>query len=639
MTDNIEDIINELNERLYENQIEGKISSMQRLVRHPEKHLIFNETAIISAIIRTLGEEHRNSMKLTRLILSFLVEYIQAIDHTIDNFTIILNHVLKIFKFEFERFGRLEQRQNKLSIRAEKEDSLIPRLSADTLKINKLIANQNLTFIHCLELIKRSNIFDILEQDDVYFNKFSDLLVKTLDRDDHALNLLAFQVLDNILNKHSPEVSKLHLALRMERFFVNQNYLYPYSILARLFQKGSLDRAELKLTLPALLQSCSDKNMRMNLFNLLSFMSIDNTIKETLISEQEDKSLLQITMKLVKKKMEKGVTDLSKSEMFRALVNTLINLTTEPKAADKMMENPVFQDFIEMAIQSQEIGLLKIINNATYFCNPEQTKKMKGVVIKLREVLKDSFASQDIQLSFEILGILSNCVLGSKWEGFLDQDTFKILKVLLSSDLEPKMKLQAFIFIAQICQSHKNAAFLASKGFFERVMYTNLDPNNREECFQFLYVIYHVVHSGVDIVEILNIVISLLEEFMIQEFREKQIQVVGLVNELCSLLEFKYLEYEQNPEVEQMVRQLMITRFSIYNENWEMKVGIEQMEEAAQIDYDSFNMYNAVDIENQYFRGLEDEDFDAYNEDLYGGYNYGDEDYMDNDDYMEEIDG
>jgi hypothetical protein len=69
-----------------------------------------------------------------------------------------------------------------------------------------------------------------------YITSFTQYLVKTLDRNDHALINCSFEMLDQIFEEVVPSaVLECHLALRMERFFSQKIYMYPYIVLARMF--------------------------------------------------------------------------------------------------------------------------------------------------------------------------------------------------------------------------------------------------------------------------------------------------------------------------------------------------------------------------------------------------------------------
>jgi hypothetical protein len=62
-----------LDEALYsEDNLETKTKLLQQLVSHSERHEVYNKEQIVSAILRTIEEEHRTSPDLTRIILKFI---------------------------------------------------------------------------------------------------------------------------------------------------------------------------------------------------------------------------------------------------------------------------------------------------------------------------------------------------------------------------------------------------------------------------------------------------------------------------------------------------------------------------------------------------------------------------------------
>ena len=145
------------------------------------------------------------------MILRFIIEYIDYFTRYVppeqreedSNYQMILDLMMMIFKYEFDRFGRLEERHRKLKKRSERKPELLKQLEEDTKKINSLISSQNLIFNMCLEILKRTNFLVDAEYQmnmeegggpnmssqkiQKYLKKFSQFLVKTLDRNDHAL--------------------------------------------------------------------------------------------------------------------------------------------------------------------------------------------------------------------------------------------------------------------------------------------------------------------------------------------------------------------------------------------------------------------------------------------------------------------
>ncbi len=503
------------------------------------------------------------------------------------NYQLILDLVLRLFKFEFERFQRLAERHKKLKKRAGRNPDLTPQLHEDTKKINKLMAQQNMMFNMCLEIMRR--MFYLLETNEPldeessippgliekYFKGFSQYLVQTLDRNDHALTLTSLQILDQIFQDGVPEVIlNQHLALRMERFFQNQVFFYPYPILARLFQSNALERAELKLILPAIVTTTDNKFVRQNVFNLLSLLSFDQTIKETLLELEYDLAIFGMLLHYIQVKADKGKVKFKKTPLFMALLNIMLNLSAEPQEADKLMESPLFKKIIKIGMTTLEVGLLKIINNATYFCRPELTKKMKGVIPTVRDTVNQIMSAQgnqDFQVLFELLGIMSNCVLAEDWTDLIDKDFFKNLNGLLDFP-NPNIKLQAILVVSQLSQNKRFAEYFNKKGIYLRML-QNLDDLNREEEFQVLFAIYQALLNNVDISSFLNYVVDILTSFLQSEYREREIRVVSFCNEISTILEMRYSGH-------QAMRGLLSMRFQIYNELWERKVGLEKYQEA-----------------------------------------------------------
>ena len=128
------------------------------------------------------------------------------------------------------------------------------------------------------------------------FQKFSKYMVRTLDRNDPALILTAFEMMDKIFEYFGiPDMIKQeHLALRMERFFENKVYLYPYMILARLFRYKTLQKEEIKIIIPSVISKTEDKVIRENMFQLLSLMSSEQSVKDCLIENGFDIGLFGI---------------------------------------------------------------------------------------------------------------------------------------------------------------------------------------------------------------------------------------------------------------------------------------------------------------------------------------------------------
>ena len=102
----------------------------------------------------------------------------------------------------------------------------------------------------------------------------------------------------------------------------------------------------------------------------------------------------------------------------------MLNLSSDPYEAKSLMMNSLFSKHIlPIGFETLDSGLLKIINNVTYFCPPELTLKMEKTVVQIRPILNSLFYEEKCQNMLaisEILSILSNCCLGEKYDNFLD---------------------------------------------------------------------------------------------------------------------------------------------------------------------------------------------------------------------------
>lgn len=553
----------------------------------------------------------------------------QRIEEMLDEdseYRTILNTLLKIFECEFSRFERLALRHEKLKSRAIKHGDLVPKLEKDTKSINIVIAKQNQIFHMCLEILNRSNFlvdkFNLMEQYEaavheitVIFQRFACYLVKTLDRNDPALILTAFEMMDKIFDYFGiPDfIKKEHLALRMERFFENKVYLYPHYLLGKLFRYNFLDREELKIIIPSIVSSTDDKRIRQNTFQLLSLMSFNQTVKESLIENEFDIGLFGIMINLVRKKHSKGVKNFSKSQIQRALINTVLNLSSEPKEAQAMINNPLFKFVLKIGFETLDVGLLKIINNVTYFCPPDDTKKMKKNVLILREILKKLYYEEEGQNMLaisELIGILGNCCLEEDWLGFLDKEFLKML-FNLQVHQNDHVRLQVIMLIAQLCAHKKSATILYKKNLITRML-TSVRIDLREESLQVLYVIYQLILCGVDISEILQPVVDIVQDFLDLEFRERNVRVVSFMNEFLTILQVNYNNFE-------FMGELMEQRFSHYNLEWEKKVGLEDVMVEDNFAYDDLMFYADVPM-------MMPEEYMAYYDEEGEYADYGDED-------------
>ena len=81
----------------------------------------------------------------------------------------------------------------------------------------------------------------------------------------------------------------------------------------------------------------------------------------------------------------------------------------------------MFKQTIKLAVDTIDIGLLKIINNITFFAASQNTKVMEKFVPFFRNILKQLWEEQDgakLQHLCEVVSILSNCNLEEKWKPF-----------------------------------------------------------------------------------------------------------------------------------------------------------------------------------------------------------------------------
>ena len=206
--------------------------------------------------------------------------------------------------------------------------------------------------------------------------------------------------------------------------------------------------------------------------------------------------------RVVETKLAKGATVFTKSPLQRSLMNILLNLSAESREANYLMDgkpelklkngNPLFKKIIKIAIETLDIGLLKVVNNATYFCKPEYTKNiMKGAVLPIRDAitrLVNEEQLQNPQAVFELLSILGNCVLEELWEGFMDKTFFVVLTQLITYP-HPNIKLQSIILVGQLSQNSELAQLFKKKAVYGHII-QEFNKENREQCFQFLYVMY-----------------------------------------------------------------------------------------------------------------------------------------------------
>lgn len=193
-------------------------------------------------------------------------------------------------------------------------------------------------------------------------------------------------------------------------------------------------------------------------------MSSQPSVKNILMETESDIGIFGIMIKLVQTKHQKGVTKFSKSQIQRALINIVMNLSCDPQEAEQLMQNPLFKKVVKIGFETLDIGMLKIINNVTHFCPPEMTLKMSETVVSVREILKTQYedVEKNLPVIQELIGILSNCCLGEKYDNFLDKQTLDIIKNLMICESE-YVSLQTLLFIAQLCRSPQSTQILLKK--------------------------------------------------------------------------------------------------------------------------------------------------------------------------------
>merc|ERR1719498_847328 len=96
----------------------------------------------------------------------------------------------------------------------------------------------------------------------------------------------------------------------------------------------------------------------------------------------------------------------------------------------------------------------------------------------------------------------------------------------------------------------------------------NENPYNREESFQKLYMVYQLAMTDINLAPIYPDVLYLIDSFIENEFRDRNMKVVSFLNELMTVLLVKF----RTPELED----LFYKRFHIYNFEWERTCKIEE---------------------------------------------------------------
>ena len=212
----------------------------------------------------------------------------------------------------------------------------------------------------------------------------------------------------------------------------------------------------------------------------------------------------------------------------------------------------------------------------------------------------------------ELISILSNLQMGEDWKDFMTKDFLRVVNDNLKSEDE-LIRINTIQLMAQLATDDKIAEIFLVKGLIKRMVMSFQVQYNREESFQKLFVIYNLIVIDKDITEIYDELLYIIDSFLEEEYRQRNVQVVSLLNEMMTLL------YVKN-QGDQELHRLFDKRFHIYNEEWERATKIEDW---------LVKMQEQNDFEMVQQGRVEDFMPDAYNEDEY---------YDDEDDYLEEGD-
>jgi hypothetical protein len=205
---------------------------------------------------------------------------------------------------------------------------------------------------------------------------------------------------------------------------------------------------------------------------------------------------------------------------------------------------------LHFAFETKDLGLLKLVNNVTYFCDPELTDIMKDKILLIRDYIEEipALNKQTRPALYEMISILSNCCLGDKWEGFLSKNLLQLLHSLIQSDDGP-LRMQAILLVSQLCRNEKTSNIMHKKGTYELVLSNLTEIEDREEHFQRLFFTYQLVLSGFPIEPYLPRICMLIKSFLEMEFAERNIRVVSFLNEYLFILQVKC----KNSDIEALV--------------------------------------------------------------------------------------
>lgn len=464
----------------------------------------------------------------------------------------LFSSLIKIQSFENKRFERLKEKHVGLKKKAKTKNSFAEQFIKETKFINTVLLKQNQIFY--ISLLLTRNILGVLndvETEDIHqwraiqaqIHSYLKLIVFNLDRNDQALILLTLEVVSEIVQRFGipKDIKQTYLSLRLQRFFENLVYMTPYLIFAQLFVRGAFSQAELQYVVPSVLTPTNDRFFRDNISNLVSLISANTSVKETLIEKEYFLGIMQMYLTLVEKKVAKSVNNFEKFDLMRALINSLINLANHNEQANKMITNPLFKKLLKFAFETKDIGLLKLVNNVTAFCDPALTvDTMKERVLLIREIAEEMIGNikQNRQPLFEVICILSNCCLGDKWKGFLSKKLLQFINAILQSADGP-MRLQCILLVAQLCRDEKTSEIMAKHETFSLIFGGISAKKDREELFQRLFVAYQLVLMDFKLDAYMRPICELIEDFMENEFAQRNIRVVSFLNELLFILQVK----------------------------------------------------------------------------------------------------
>jgi CRISPR/Cas system-associated exonuclease Cas4 (RecB family) len=554
----IEFLCKKLEDAIYDEAVEPKVKLIREINSHRDKQKVYEKERIIAAIVRTLNEDFKRSPDLTRIILTFIRGYGENVGFKSEAEMMgLFQTLVKIQAFENKRFESMREKHNGLKKKVQTKLSFAETFLKETKHMNTIIAKQNqiaylsMTIARSIaELTKDIEAPDMKHWQDVQnlMLSYLKLIVYNLDRNDQALILLTLETISDFVQNFGipKDINKTYLSLRLQRFFKSMVYMAPYVIFAKLFVRKAFSEAELKLVVPDILQTPNDKYFRDNISNLISLISSNNSVKETLIEKELFLGILGMYLTFVEKKSAKGINKFEKFDLMRALVNSLINLASNTEQANLMIKSPLFKKLIQYAFDTKDIGLLKLVNNITYFCEPSLTVKfMKERVLIIRDNVEQLGSNTKVTRPalYEMISILSNCCLGDGWEGFLSKNLLGMINTFLQENDGP-LRLQTILLVAQLCRNEKTATIFQKRETLDLIFARNPRAMDREELFQKLFVAYQLLLIDFKLDAYMSEIIPLIDTFLENEFSHRNVRVVSFLNEILFILQVKYKSNE-----------------------------------------------------------------------------------------------